>query len=118
MNEAIVSEITNCIKAHLERVGDLWEAPALKVAEAYKYKPDHFERFCAAKGLSSRQRLILGAVLISYTYPTFFNSIVVSLPLASAKSLGCYNELNTGISYPTIQTLLFIHCGYFFEGEK
>jgi hypothetical protein len=108
-------EIIEVVKKHFEDVDIIWDLSPLQVKGPKSSKKAYFAEFILTKGLNDKQKLILAAVLLSYTYPTFYYSLINSLPSQKDDAFGCHNDLNTGTTYPTIQTLLFILYGYDFD---
>lgn len=69
---------------------------------------DYFYGFTESNDLNSDEQLWLAAALAAYTHPTFYFQLFTLLNSKKTNAIGTCNDLNTGIVYPTVQTLLFI----------
>jgi len=72
---------------------------------------DHFKSFVEAHHLNEDQQLLFAMVLAPYSHPTLFYPLAVALAKEKNSVLGMINDQNTGVMYPTIQTLLLILYG-------
>ena len=110
-------EIISCLKSHLsdatatvEKTEDLFNAASTNG------HPDYFADFSAEHNLNHRQQVMLAAALVAYTHPSFYFILSAGLKARGDNSLGAYNDNQTDIVYPTIQTLQVVLQGTDYQG--
>jgi hypothetical protein len=110
-NSNLLHELTLEIRKRLSRVTDLAVSFDNSLNETLELDTDmecYFTDFCALNDLNRIELLTLAAVLVSYTHPTFYFSLFNAISKKPNNVFGGYNDLDTGVVYPTIQTLEFI----------
>ena len=109
--EEALLEVMKLLKDHLPAiVSQVTEMESLipEREEGDSHEKDHFASFATLHGLTVKQQIILAASLTAYVYPTFYYSLFTTLFAEKDNSLGTHHDFQTGIVYPTIQTIQVI----------
>lgn len=107
----VLQQVAEQFITHLQPVAEAvkdWKFAEEELESEAPGESDYFYDFAAANHLNDSQLLWLCAALISYTHPTFYYSLQTLLNGKKTNALGTHNDLNTGIVYPTVQTLLYL----------
>jgi hypothetical protein len=104
-------ELVRLVQHHVTDTDFDAETLYSKIGEPETGMPDYFLQFSKDKNLDKNQQLILAAALVAYTHPPFLYPLAVHSVQHPNDFIGAYNDAESGVTYPGVQTLLYILYG-------